>query len=90
MWFSSIQSALWLDETISYWEISGGFGQIWGRQDVSFPAYFYILWATKALFGSSEAVLRIPSVLAMLGATYMESPKATVTAELAATALSLR
>lgn len=70
-WFLTIRSAFWLDETISYWEISGGLREIWARQDVSFPAYFYILWATKAIFGSSEAVLRIPSVLAMLAATYV-------------------
>ena len=71
IWFLSIKSAFWLDETISYWEISGGLREIWARQDVSFPAYFYILWATKALFGSSEVVLRIPSVLAMLAAAYV-------------------
>ncbi len=71
IWFLTIRSAFWLDETISYWEISGGFRQIWSRQDVSFPAYFYILWATKSLFGSSEVVLRMPSVFAMLAAVYV-------------------
>jgi hypothetical protein len=71
MWFLTIRSAFWLDETVSYWEISGGFREIWARQSVSFPAYFYILWATKSLFGSSEVVLRMPSVLAMLAAAYV-------------------
>ncbi len=71
MWFLSIRSALWLDETISYWEISGGFWEIWARRSVSFPAYFYILWATKSLFGSGEVVLRMSSVLSMLAAAYV-------------------
>ena len=70
-WFSTIRSALWLDETISYWQISGGFWQIWSRRGLSSPLYAYILWATKSLFGSNEIVLRIPSVIAMLAATYL-------------------
>lgn len=70
-WFSSIRSALWLDETISYWQISGGFWRIWSRRGLSSPAYAYILWATNRLFGSNEIVLRMPSVLAMVVATYV-------------------
>jgi hypothetical protein len=54
MWFLTIRSAFWLDETISYCEISGGFWEIWARQRVSFPTYFYMLSATKPLIGSSE------------------------------------
>ncbi len=71
MWFLTIRSAFWLDETISYWESSGDFWQIWARQSLSFPTYSYILWATKSLFGSSEVVLRMPSVFAMLAAAYV-------------------
>lgn len=68
-WFSTIRSPLWLDETFSYSQIAGGFGQIWARQMLSFPSYSYILWVTKVLFGSNEVVLRMPSVLAMIAAT---------------------
>lgn len=67
-WFSAIRSPLWLDETVSYWQISGGFKQIWSRQGLSFPAYSYLLWVTKSLFGSGEVTLRMLSVLAMLAA----------------------
>ena len=70
-WFSTIRSALWLDETVSYWQISGGFWRIWERQGLSPAGYPYILWATKSLFGSNEIVIRMPSVLAMLAATYV-------------------
>jgi len=70
-WFFAIGSPLWLDETISYWQTSGGFFQVWARQGLSFPAYPYILLATRTLFGSSEFVLRLPSILAMLAAAWV-------------------
>jgi hypothetical protein len=70
-WFSAIRAPLWLDETNSYYSIAGGFWRIWSRQGLSFPLYSYILWVTKSLFGSSEVVLRMPSVIAMLGAVYL-------------------
>ena len=73
VWFLAVRAPLWLDETVSYWSISGGLRQIWARSlDVnSFPAYYYILWLTKEVFGGKEVVLRIPSILAMLAATYV-------------------
>jgi len=73
VWFLAIRAPLWLDETGSYWCIAEGLKKIWPRSVElnSFPAYYYVLWLTSALFGSSELALRIPSVLAMLGATYL-------------------
>jgi hypothetical protein len=73
VWFLAVRAPLWLDETASYWSISGGFRQIWARsvEINSFPAYFYILWLTNAVFGGKEVVLRIPSILAMLAAAYV-------------------
>jgi len=73
VWFLAVRAPLWTDETLSYWQIAGGFKQIWARsiQGNSFAAYAYILWLTKTLFGSSELVLRIPSILAMLAAVYV-------------------
>ncbi len=70
IWFLAIRAPLWTDETLSYWQIAGGFKQIWARsvQGNSFAAYAYILWLTKTLFGDKEIVLRIPSILAMLAA----------------------
>ena len=72
-WFLAYKSPLWLDETVSYWGISGGFAQIWKRsvEALYFPTYFYVLWATRELFGSREIVLRAPSVLAMLAAVFV-------------------
>jgi dolichyl-phosphate-mannose-protein mannosyltransferase len=72
VWFLAVRAPLWTDETLSYWQIAGGFKQIWARsiQGNSFAAYAYILWLTKTLFGSTELVLRIPSILAMLAAVH--------------------
>jgi hypothetical protein len=73
VWVLAIRAPFWVDETLSYWQIAGGFKQIWTRsvQGNSFAAYAYILWLTNGLFGNSEVVLRIPSVLAMLAAVYV-------------------
>jgi hypothetical protein len=72
LWFVAFRAPLWLDETGSYWLIREGFWKIASRQgDLSFPAYSYILWAFTKILGTSEIALRIPSVLAMLAATYL-------------------
>lgn len=73
VWFLAVRAPLWTDETLSYWQIAGGFNQIWARsiQGNSFAAYAYILWFTNTVFGSKEIILRIPSILAMLAAVYI-------------------
>src|SRR5271157_5706763 len=73
IWFLAVRAPLWTDETLSYWQIAGGFKQIWSRsvQGNSFAAYAYILWLTKTVFGDKEVTLRIPSLLAMLSAVYV-------------------
>lgn len=78
VWFLALQTPLLeaplgTDETVSYWEIAGGLRQIWARsvEANSFPVYAYILWLTRTLFGRQEIVLRIPSILAMLGGVYV-------------------
>jgi hypothetical protein len=71
IWLIALRSPLWLDETGTYWQISDGFSQIWSRQYLSFPAYNYILWLSTKIIGTSELALRIPSILAMLGAVWL-------------------
>jgi uncharacterized membrane protein len=72
-WFIAVRAPLWLDETYSYWMISNGFSAIWPRGfvSISFPAYFCILWLSTKMIGISEIALRVPSILAMLGAVYL-------------------
>jgi hypothetical protein len=72
LWFIAIRAPLWLDETISFYQIRGGFSEIMSRQgwpDV--PVYSYILWLWTKAMGTAEVTLRIPSILAMLGAVYL-------------------
>ena len=67
-WFFAVRYPLWLDETVSYWEVAGGFSQIWARHGM-FIAYPYVLWLAKSVLGTSVFALRLPSILAMLAAT---------------------
>lgn len=71
IWFAAIRAPLFLDETGTWWQISAGVSQIWPRQNLNFPVYNYILWLFTKVLGTSETALRIPSVLAMLGATWL-------------------
>lgn len=72
LWFRAIYAPLRTDETGSYWLITGGLPGIWEKRFIglAFPAYQYILWFSTKLIGTSEVALRVPSVLAMLGAAY--------------------
>lgn len=71
VWFLAIRSPLWQDETSSYWQISAGFWRIMARRGQVSAVYPYILWFATRIVGTSEAGLRIPSVLAMLTAVYV-------------------
>lgn len=71
VWFIAVHAPLWLDETGSFWVIKKGLSQITHRLILSFPAYFYILWFSTKIIGTSEIALRVPSILAMLGAVYL-------------------
>ena len=71
-WFVAIRAPLWLDETISFFVIKGGFSEILSRQGwPGVPAYPYLLWLWAKAVGTGEIALRISSVLAMLGAVYL-------------------
>jgi 4-amino-4-deoxy-L-arabinose transferase-like glycosyltransferase len=73
VWLTLIRDPLNQDETGSVWDISAGFSKIWPHQFISlaFPAYAYILWLFTKILGTSEAALRTPSFLAMLGAAVL-------------------
>jgi hypothetical protein len=72
LWFLAIRAPLWLDETLAYWQVSGGFAKVWSRSALmpSSIGYLYTLWFAKSILGSHEIALKIPSTLAMLGAVY--------------------
>jgi mannosyltransferase len=71
-WFIAIQAPLWLDETVSFFQINGKFSEIMARQGwPAVPVYSYFLWPWAKIMGTSEITLRIPSILAMLAAVYL-------------------
>ena len=72
IWFLAIRAPLWLDETLSYWQVSGGFGKVWTRSALmpSSIGYLYTLWFAKSILGTSEIALKIPSTIALLAAVY--------------------
>jgi hypothetical protein len=71
-WFVAIHAPLWLDETVSFFLISGGFAgivshQVWPDS----PAYSYLLLLWTKVMGTSEITLRFSSILPMVGAVYL-------------------
>jgi mannosyltransferase len=72
LWFLAIRAPLWLDETHSFFVIKAGFAEIMPRQGLHVhPVYPYLLWLWSKAMGTGEVALRIPSILAMLGAAYL-------------------
>ena len=66
-WLMPLTSGFWLDETGSFYIVSGNWHQFLERMSVSIqsPLYFGMLWLVYHCVGSSELILRMPSILAM-------------------------
>ena len=61
--------SLWLDELHTAWAIDGSPAQIIERARIgnNSPCYFFLPWASRHLFGTTEVALRLPSLLAGTG-----------------------
>jgi mannosyltransferase len=72
-WLYPLSSSLWLDETVTAWVISGGLPRLLHRavHFQSSPVYYYLPWLATKLLGTSEAALRLPSLVCMAGATVL-------------------
>ncbi len=48
--FLAIRAPLWLDETLAYWQVSGGFAKVWSRSALmpSSIGYLYTLWLQRS------------------------------------------
>ena len=61
--------SLWLDETITYWVVKDGFWDLIYRaihfQGQS-PFYYFIVWCFIQIFGHTEWILRLPSLLSLI------------------------
>jgi dolichyl-phosphate-mannose-protein mannosyltransferase len=74
LWLMPLGSSLWLDETATYWVVQGDLHQMVHRalqfQSGSVP-YFFVAWLSRLVGGTSEVVLRLPSVVFMGIATFL-------------------
>ena len=71
-WFVAARAPLWLDETVSFFLIKGGFTELFSRQGwPTIPAYSFLIWLWTKIAGTGEFTLRIPSILAMIAASYL-------------------
>lgn len=74
LWIRPLTASLWLDETITWWIVKGGFGQAIDRAETyqgQSPAYFAFEWLVRSLGGRNEIVLRLPSVIAAAATAYL-------------------
>ncbi|MBN8550687.1 MAG: glycosyltransferase family 39 protein [Deltaproteobacteria bacterium] len=62
-----LQASLWLDEAVSFWitndSLRDALHRSFNYQGMS-PLYFILLWYARQVFGQSEFMLRLPSLLA--------------------------
>ncbi|HKD07852.1 MAG TPA: glycosyltransferase family 39 protein [Bryobacteraceae bacterium] len=69
----SLPTHYWLDETATYWTVSGGLKNLTARC-VVFPLsipYALLIMGLQRVFGIGEAVARIPSLIAIVAATFI-------------------
>ncbi len=69
LWLYPAGSSFWRDEAGTFWDVNHGVAAVlsarWLGQS---PLYYLTAWVAYLVGGSSEFVLRIPSMLAMAGA----------------------
>lgn len=71
IWWRPVHSSLWLDECVTYWMVKDGWSEMLHRSaefSGGNPFYYIIVQKFVDLLGPSELSLRLPSLLAMLGA----------------------
>lgn len=71
---SRMSSSLWLDELGTYWVIEDGIGEVVARAaryHGQTPLYYAVVWGLTRIFGSSEVLLRLPSLAGVVGAVWI-------------------
>ena len=71
-WLMPLHSGFWLDETGTYYLISGTWHEFVERISLvsQSPLHCGLLWAIFHLVGQNETILRLPSILAIAMASY--------------------
>ena len=69
-WLLPARDGLWIDEAGTYWTIAGGWEELWVRTGFHPNSRLYglLLLPWTKLAGTSEIALRLPSLVAALGA----------------------
>ena len=73
LWILPIRSSFWLDETGTFWVVKDGLANLlarsadWSGQS---PLYYLTAWTAFVAGGSAEWVLRLPSLAALMVATW--------------------
>lgn len=73
LWLVPLSSSLWIDELLTWWVIKDGAARTIGRAFTyqQSPLYYLIVWLAQAIGGSSEMVLRLPSLSASIGSAVL-------------------
>ena len=74
LWLPGLGRGLWLDETGTYWVVSGGLDDTVDRA-IQFqgqsPLYFVVAWFARIVGHGNEIVMRLPSVVFMAAAAFL-------------------
>lgn len=74
LWIPPLRSGLVLDEAGTYWTIKDGIQEAIRRAERyqgQSPLYYAVAWLALTVGGPSEVMLRVPSILAACGATFL-------------------
>jgi hypothetical protein len=69
-----LRSSLWLDETLTFWIVSGSFEDVW-RRAISFqgqsPLYYWMAWSVLKILPESDLAVRLFSVCCASGGLFL-------------------
>ena len=74
LWIMPLGSSLWLDETLTYWNVMEGVSHVFERSAAcagQFQLYMFITALSTKFFGLNEFGLRLPSIIASIGSSWL-------------------
>ncbi|RII27797.1 MAG: hypothetical protein CXR31_06105 [Geobacter sp.] len=74
LWIMPLGASLWLDETLTYWNVMKGVSHVFERSAAcagQFQLYMFITALSTKFFGLNEFGLRLPSIIASIGSSWL-------------------
>lgn len=74
LWIMPLGSSFWLDETLTYWNVMKGVSEVFERSAAcagQFQLYMFIAALSAKFFGLNEIGLRLPSIIAAIGSSWL-------------------